>query len=104
VVAFGLVPVLVFFLAGQAFFPFRGAEAFFFFAVGLGPATADLARADFFTAMIQPPYPLERRNRDLLCRGRVGDDNPSDARKQLPITAWVQTPAMPAWIRAVAQG
>jgi hypothetical protein len=32
----------VFFLAG---------EAFFFFAVGLGPATADLARADFFATM-----------------------------------------------------
>ena len=54
-VAFRLAPVLVFLLAGEAFFLFRGAEAFFFFAVGLGPATADLARADFFAAMIQPP-------------------------------------------------
>ena len=41
---FAAVPV--FFLAG---------EAFFFFAVGLGPATADLARADFFATMVQPP-------------------------------------------------
>ena len=80
--AFRLAPVLVFFLAGEPF-SFRGAEAFFFFALGLGPATADLARADFFAAMIQPPYPLERRNRDLLCRGRVRDHNQSDAREQL---------------------
>jgi hypothetical protein len=45
-VAFRLTPVLVFFLA---------AEAFFFFAVPLDPAAADFSRADFFAAMVQPP-------------------------------------------------